>query len=177
MFKSISKLFGGSKNPTAEWPVQSKPELVYDMRSRSINGLKLNGEFAGAQIFGRCDEFKRYDEFLDLFYCQFGLSLGFASDRLVGVVFVVGQGSFLVKERKMGICCPAIVDPEGLRHVLTDTSTLPDLIPCFGEPVESGPVGNDMVHSFTSHKNFVDTYHDPNTGRSLNLEICETNDA
>jgi hypothetical protein len=47
---------------------------------------------------------------------------------------------------------------------------------CFGEPIESAPAGDDMVHSFTAHGNFVDSYHDRKTGRLLHLEICETKD-
>jgi hypothetical protein len=51
------------------------------------------------------------------------------------------------------------------------------LTSCFGKPFESAPVGDDMVHSFIILKNFVDSYHDRNSGKLLHLEICETNNA
>jgi hypothetical protein len=177
MFNSITKLFGRSPNPTAEWPPQSKRELVYDLRSCSVNGLKLGGAFNDARPFGQCDDFTRSDKFLDLFYRQSGLSLEFASDQLIGVDFVVGRDSFQVKEHKMGVSFPAIIDGDGQRHVLTDSSTLQDLTSCFGKPVESAPAGDDMVHSFMILKNFVESYHNRNSCKLLYLEICETNDA
>jgi hypothetical protein len=177
MFNSITKLFGRSPNPTTEWPPHSKRELVYDLRSRSVNGLKLGGAFTDARTFGQCDDFTRSDEYIDLFYRQSGLSLEFAADQLIGIVFVVGQDSFKVKEQKMGVSFPAIIDGDGKRHVLTDSSTLQDLTSCFGRPVESAPVGDGMVHSFIILKNVVDSYHDRNSGKLLHLEICETNDA
>lgn len=177
MFKSISRLFGRAPNPTAEWPPHSTRELVYDLRSRSLNGLRFNGAFTDARTFGQCDDFTRSDEYLDLFYRQSGLSLEFASMELIGIVFVVGRGSFKVKEQRMGVCFPTILDFEGQRHTLSDSSTVQDLALCFGNPVESAPVGTDMVHSFNIHKNFVDSYHDRNTSKLLHLEICETNDA
>ena len=123
MFNSITKLFGRSPNPTAEWSPHRKRELVYDLRSRSVNGLKLGGAFNDARPFGQCDDFTRFNEFLELFYRQSGLILEFASDQLIGVDFVVGRDWFQVKEQKMGGSFP-IVDGNGQRHVLTDSSTL-----------------------------------------------------
>ena len=177
MFNSIIKLFGRSPNPTAEWPPHSKRELVYDLRSRSVNGLKHGGAFKDARTFGQCDDFTRRDGYLELFYRQSGLILEFASDQLIGVDFVVGRDSFQVKEHKMGVSFPVIIDGDGQRHVITDSSTLQGLTSCFGKPVESAPAGDDMVHSFAILKNVVETYHNKNSGKLLYLEICETNDA
>lgn len=177
MFGSIGKLFGHSKNPTAEWPPHTKQELVYDLRSRSINGLKHGGMFKDAQIFGRCDDFNRYDEYMDLYYRQSGLILGFGSNQLISVDMVVGQDAFQVKEHKMGVSFPVIIDENGQRHVLTDSSTLQDLTSCFGEPAYSEPAGEEMVHSFKILKNFVECSLGNSSGRLLYLEICETNDA
>ena len=74
MSNFITKLFGGLPNPTADWPLNRKLDLAYDLRSCSINGLKLDGALEQAQVFGRCDEFKRDDEYLDLVYRRLGLA-------------------------------------------------------------------------------------------------------
>jgi hypothetical protein len=89
MFNPLNKLFGRrdpEPNPTAAWPPAGRPELVYDLHARSLNGLPLGGTFAAARQFGRCDDFERLDEYLDLFYNQAGLSLQFAGDELIGIV-------------------------------------------------------------------------------------------
>lgn len=175
MFNSIAKLFGHQRNPTAEWPPHTQRELVYDTRSRSLNGLKLDAAFSEARVFGQCDSFDLYGNgmYLDLFYRQSGLSLEFASDRLISVVLVVARGALKVKGQDMGVCVPTIIDFEGKRHVFNDASTLQDLTLCFGQPIES----DDHLHTFAYHKNSVDSFHDQTTGKLLHLEICETNDA
>src|SRR5262245_40316976 len=117
MFNSIAKLFGRSPNPTADWPPHSKRELIYDLRFRSVNGLKLGAAFTDARTFGQCDDFTRSDEYVDLLYQQSGLSLEFASDKLIAVVFVVGQHSFKVKEQRMSVSFPVVIDGNGQRHV------------------------------------------------------------
>jgi len=174
---SVAKLFGRFTNPTADWPSLGRHELVYDLCSRSVNGLSLGGAFGDAQRFGRCDDCTRTGKSLDLFYCKSGLCLEFESKRLIGIILVVGSSSYYVHVRKMGVNFPCIVDAAARRHVLKDSSTLQDLILCFGQPVESEPVGNEMMHSFIAQKNFVDASLDPKTGRLLHLEICEAEDA
>jgi hypothetical protein len=96
---------------------------------------------------------------------------------VLSVTFVVGRGSCLVWEQQMGTCVPVVVDGEGKRHVLTDASTLGDLIGCLGRPAERAPAGDEMVHTFTILKNGVDASCILKTGQRLDLEICETNDA
>ncbi len=177
MLGSIAKFFGVFPNPTARWSPPGSLELVYDLTSRSLNGLCLDAPFDEAQIFGPCDDWEQSGEYIDLFYRKQGLSLEFASKRLLSVLVVVARGSFLAKRKKLEATIPIFIDLSARRHALTDTSTLQDLVPCFGKPSDSGPVGEDFVYTFLINKNFVDTYHDPKTGRLLQIEINETNDS
>ncbi|MGA2870561.1 MAG: hypothetical protein ABSF34_15545 [Verrucomicrobiota bacterium] len=177
MFKSLTKLFRHQTNPTAAWPPSSQTELVYDLRSRSLNGVKLNAPIDAAKIFGPCEHFDLRDADLDLYYRQAGLILGFADNEFLSVILVVSRASYLFREKQMGVCVPAVIDGEGRRHVLTDASTLPDLVLCFGQPAVSATAGDEIDHTFTSLKNCVEASHDLKTGKLLCLNICETNDA
>jgi hypothetical protein len=177
MFKSLTKLFAHQPNPTAAWPPSTQTELVYDLRSRSLNGVKLNAPVDAAKIFGPSEHFDLRDVDLDLYYRQTGLILGFADDEFLSITLVVSRDSYPFRKKQMGLCVPGVIDGEGRRHVLTDASTLPDLVLCFGQPAMSDPAGDEMIHTFTCLKNCVEASHDLKTGKLLCLDICETNDA
>lgn len=177
MFKSLTKLFGHQPNPTAAWPPSTQTELVYDLRARSLNGVKLNARVEAIKIFGPSEHFKLRDTDLDIYYREAGLILGLADDEFLSVTLVVSRASYLFREKQMGVCAPVVIDGEGRRHVLTDASTLPDLSLCFGQPAVSKPAGDEMLHQFKTLKNCVDASHDLKTGKLLSLDICETNDA
>jgi hypothetical protein len=81
------------------------------------------------------------------------------------------------KQSKLGPGRPVIITPDGKRHAFNGSSTLPDLIACFGQPLENNPGDDDLMQSFILHKNVVDAFLDAKTGKLLQLEICETNDA
>ena len=179
MFNPLAKLFGRTPepNPTAAWPPPVRPELIYNLCARSLNGLPLGGTFAAAQPFGRCDDFERLDEYLDLFYHSAGLGLQFAGDELIGIVLAVANGSGDGKEKKLGPGRPVIIAPDGQRHAFNASSTLPDLIACFGQPLENNPGDDGSMQTFITHKNVIDAFLDPKTFTLQQLDICETNDA
>jgi hypothetical protein len=171
LFRKMMGAVVGAKmrinNPTAKFPKAGRHELVYDLRSRTINGLALNAVFDGVRKFGKCDHTIRSGDGAELFYRESGLVLEFDSGKLLTIVIVIGPGSWRAKQHRMALARPAIIDASGCRHSFTKASTLEDVIRCFGQPIESGQVGGDMMHSFVVEKNFVDSCHDSKTGKLL----------
>jgi hypothetical protein len=150
-------------------------ELIYDLRLMAINGYCLNSRLELAEQFGKCAYTKRYGkEFLDLFYPDSGLIHQFASSELMAINAIVSRDSYHVREDKMGVGKISIIDISGRAHSLNERTTLRDLSPYLGKPVESDKVGDDIVHTFILKKNYIDTFHHSVTGQLLHVEIAET---
>jgi hypothetical protein len=60
---------------------------------------------------------------------------------------------------------------DGSLHILSRETTEQAVMALFGRPDESGPVGEDRVHTFILGGNFIDTYHSPVSGRLMELTL------
>lgn len=177
MITILDKLISKVRNPTAIWPQVGQLELIYDLRLMAINGYRLNSRLELAEPFGKCAYTKRLGkEYLDLFYPDSGLILQFASNELMAITAIVSRDSFHVSADQMGVGKMSMIDITGRAHSLNERTTLKDLVPFLGKPIESGKVGNDMVHTFILNKNSIDAYHHPVTGQLLHVEIGESNE-
>jgi len=174
MITILDKIKSKFRNPTANWPQMGQQELIYDLRLMTINGYCLNSRLELAEQFGKCAYTKRLGkEYLDLFYPDSGLILQFASSELMAIIAIVSRDSYHVRADKMGVGKISIIDISGRTHSLNERTTLRDLVPYLGKPIESDEVGDDIVHTFILKKNCIDTYHHPVTGQLLHVEIAE----
>ncbi len=173
-FDKISSYFF---NPTKKWPVKGRQELIYDLRSLSLNGYALNSKLEEAVPFGKCAFVKRMGkEFIDLYYPEAGFVLEFGFGILMGLRVVISKHSYLSKVSGIQVGKFSILDLNGRQHLLNAETLLQDLTVFLGEPVESDPVGEDMVHTFFCGKIFIESYHHIDTGRLLQFEISEMGD-
>jgi hypothetical protein len=66
-----------------------------------------------------------------------------------------------------------ILTPAELRRDLSRTTSEQEVLGLLGIPFETGPVIGQRVHTFITAGNFIDTYHDPDTGRLVRIELSE----
>jgi hypothetical protein len=109
----------------------------------------------------------------DLLYYNLGLQLDRFQARLISFrVLLDPAGRAHYWERR---CQPARLQLkmlDGSRHVLSREMSEASVIGLFGSPLETGPVSDDRVHTFRVAGNLIDSYHEPKSGRLLELTIC-----
>jgi hypothetical protein len=174
IFQSLSNYF---LNPTKTWPERGRQDLVYDLRTQAVNGMRLTARLEEASRFGKCDFIHwvwwKAGRF---FYNDSGLILSFANGELTAVTAVFDTDFF--SKKKLSPANLTVIDLSGQPHELRGHSTLDDLKRCFGEPQDSEEIDERTIdYDFWAGKNYVFTNLDRNSGRLLNVEIAELVDA
>jgi hypothetical protein len=124
------------------------------------------------RTFGLADWFSRHGEGLDLYYYRLGLIVGLWQDEITS--FEVILDPQLCPDRDWHPFTPAgltILTPAELRRDLSRTTSEQEILGLLGAPFETGPVVGQRVHAFITAGNFIDTYHDPDTGRLVRVEL------
>jgi hypothetical protein len=173
----LEPLWNYFMNPTRKWPVYGQQDLIYDLRSCSINGLCLNAKLEEARRFGRCDFIIGFGwKSGRLFYRMPGLVLWIWKSQLSAVTVVFDTDFYTNK--KMGPARLTMVDLSGRAHQLGSHSTLYDIKRCFGESEDSEKMDEHRIdYDFVVGKHFITSNHDIKSGRLLTLDITETADA
>ncbi len=171
----LSLLTNNLNNPTKDWPKLERQELVYDMRYKSINNVRLSSRLEDARVFGRCGAAKRIGkEYLDLYYKDSGLILEYESGQLFNVRIIVGPKSYDAMKNKMKPANPAIINLSGRMYKLNEKSAIEEVKQCFGEPTDIEELSGETILMFEGKSVCVESYHEKNTNLLLHLEFCET---
>jgi hypothetical protein len=174
LFRAVDHLRVRYWNPTREWPASSITQLSYDMRRRALCGVPVDAHFEALRTFGLADWFSRHEEGLDLYYYRLGLIVGLFQDQITS--FEVILDPQLCPDRDWHPLKPGrltILTPAELRRDLSRTTSEQEILGLLGAPFETGPVIGQRVHTFITAGNFIDTYHDPDTGRLVRVELSE----
>jgi len=154
-------------NPSRSWPPRKLSRLHYDMSDRSLNGVRLEGSIPEASIFGPADGIWGDRSLFDLAYYDLGLKVEFYEQEVSNFTLIMEPvGHRFPKYKPAEV---SIKTPDGLSHALSGTTHENTLIRLLGEPDETGPVIEYRMHTFISGRNWIDSYHDPESGRLVEL--------
>ena len=160
-------------NPTRRWATSAVTSLLYDMQFQSLNGVRVDVELQALRPFGRADWFITLAG-LDLYYYRLGLIVGMFEGRVTSFEVILDPDK-----------CPdhaghpfapgrvTVRTPSGQTRDFTRSTGQHEVLQFLGTPTETGPVIGQTVHTFIETGNFIDTYHEPNTGRLVRVEFCE----
>jgi len=163
-------------NPTRNWPPGSVSSLSFNMARHELNGVAVEAPFENARAFGPADHVDRLAG-IDIRYYGLGLEIGSWEGVITHFRLVMDPASRRTRWEQR--CRPATLmlsSGAGFSRLSRDTSEN-DVIRLFGATFETGPVGDDRVHTFITGGNYIDTYHDPTTGRLVEIDLGLTNDA
>jgi hypothetical protein len=161
-------------NPTRDWPATALSQLSYDMRHCALNGFRVDARFEVLRPLGSADWFSRSGPSLDLYYYRLGLIVGLWDKQVTSFEVIVDPKQ--CPDRAAHSFAPGRVTLVTLterRRDLTRTTTEAEVLDLLGAPAETGPVLDQRVHTFIAAGNFIDTYHDPSTGRLVRIEFAE----
>jgi len=155
-------------NPSKEWPPCSVAELTFELGAHTLCGVPTEAPLSEARVFGPADRLVGDN----LLYYKLGLEVECTAARIVGFRVVLDPASrSSYWERR---CRPARLQLrmlDGSRHLLSRETSEVFVLALFGRPLETGPVGNDRVHTFRVGGNMVDSYHEPESGRLVELTV------
>jgi hypothetical protein len=174
LFRAVDHFRVRYWNPTRDWPASSISQLSYDMRERGSCGVAVDARLEALKSFGAADWFSRYGEGLDLYYYRLGLVVGLWRDHITS--FEVILDPQLCPDYAWHAFAPGrlkICTLENVRRDLTRTTGEGEVLTLLGVPSETGPVLNQRVHTFITAENFIHTYHHPDTGRLVRIELSE----
>jgi hypothetical protein len=160
-------------NPTRRWSPSSVTELTFELARHSLCGVPINAPLDDACLFGPADRLLGVSPGYDLLYYKLGLQVDQFADEIASFRVLVDPGSRPhYWERR---CVPARLQVEmldGSQYVLSRETTEASILGLFGPPLETGPIGDDRVHTFRAGGNLIDSYHESESGRLVELTIC-----
>jgi hypothetical protein len=174
LFRALGRLKTRYRSPTRSWPPTAVPHLFYDMGTRALCGVPVDAPLEALKCFGPADWFYGNNEDLDLYYYQLGLIVGLWQGEIVSFEVLLhpelcpGRAWHPFAAGRLTLCSAADVqrDPTG-------TTSEREVLSLLGAPAETGPIQGQRVHSFIVAGNFIDTYHDPESGRLVRIELGE----
>ena len=157
-------------NPTRGWPRCTMSGLEYDLRSASLNGIRVESPSDLARSFGPADWFTGKDEDLYLDYRRMGLQVE-CCDGVITSFRVVVQPDFrpAPRDRKFRPGQLTLIGPEGQAVKLNGLTTNRNLADALGHPIDTGRVGSDRWHAFRVGGNLIESYHDLSSGVLLEI--------
>lgn len=159
-------------NPTRDWPERAVSRLEYDMRTHRLNGIPGEAPVELAKQFGRADWFSGGADSPELDYRQLGLQVTCWEGVIASFRVILQPTSrHSRRDRAFQAADLTLIAPNGTSCRLWGNTTEEDLIAMLGTPFETGPIGEDRVHTFLVEGNHIDSYHDAITGQLLELEL------
>jgi hypothetical protein len=161
------------RNPTKGWPPRRVTELIFDVAARSLSEVRIDAPVHAARMFGPADRLTGVSPDYDLLYYALGLEIGQFRGNIASFRLLTEPTTRVSYwERR---CMPArlqVQGTDGSRHVLSQETTEASVLRFFGNPLETGPVAGERVHSFRVGGNLFDTHHDQESSRLVELTIC-----
>lgn len=163
---------GRSVDPTREWPAAAVSALEFDAESGRLNGIPLDAPIPAAVVLGRADGCSGGAEDPELDYRALGLQVQCYEGVITSFRVIVDPARRESDRDRAFQAGELTLRTRGRSLRLTGATTEADLAAGLGPPVETGPVAGDRVHTFTPGRSLIETYHDPATGRLLELTLC-----
>jgi hypothetical protein len=173
LFRAMDRLWVRYWTPTRHWPAGSVTRLSYDLRHRALCGVPIDAHLEALRSFGPADWFSRHGEGLDLYYYRFGLVVGLWQGHITSFEVILDPHANPEPWHSFTPGRLTILTLADLRRDLTRTTGQQEVLALLGRPFKTGPVAGQRVHTFITAGNFIDTYHDPNTGRLVRIELSE----
>jgi hypothetical protein len=174
LFRAVDHFRVRYRSPTRSWPPGFLRHLSFDMRDRALSGVPLDARLDTLKSFGPADWFRGDEESLELYYYRLGLIVSLWHGDIVS--FEILLDPELCPDRSWHPFVAGrltLLTPAELRRDLTRTTNEREVLGLLGVPTETGPVLGQRVHTFITAGNFIDTYHDPETGRLVRIELSE----
>jgi len=171
MFQKLSEwanvLFA---NPTRGWPACTMTALEYDLRSGSMNGIRVESPSDHARSFGRADWFTGKDEDLHLDYRRLGLQVECFDGVITSFRVVLRPDTRpATRDQKFRPAALTLIDRLGEAIRFSALTTNRDLAERLGAPIETDRVGEDRWHAFRVGSNLIESYHDLRSGQLLEI--------
>ncbi|HKQ57314.1 MAG TPA: hypothetical protein VJY35_05565 [Candidatus Eisenbacteria bacterium] len=172
LFGLISAIRVRYFNPTRDWPECTFTRLEYDLRTGRLNGLAPDGPIDGARVFGKADWFSGRAESPDFDYRRLGLQIGCYTGTICNFRVILQPASrHGARDRAFQAADFTLIAPNGKTCRLWGNTSEQDLIALLGAPIETGPIVNDRVHTFSVNGTSIDSHHDEITGQLLELTL------
>jgi len=115
----LKRLFGGSPNPTAEWPILPPATPVVDLRTGEIGPLRRKSPLSDARALGSPSRYTHNaGSNPDLLYAPAGFLLEYEENALVEATFFIGADEGAPAEPSLKFCKPTLITHDGTRHQL-----------------------------------------------------------
>jgi|SRR5688572_8301701 len=159
-------------NPSRNWPPRKVSRLSYDTSDQSLNGLRLEASIPETAMFGPADQILGDTADPDLIYFDLGLEIQCYENQISSFHLIMDPASrdHLWQSRYK----PAelsLKTPDGLSHAFSRATNEQAIIRLLGQPDETGPVSEDRMHTFITGRNWIGSFHDPDSGRLLELML------
>jgi hypothetical protein len=145
--------------------------LSFDSRERALNGVALGAPFEHLRPLGRASWVSRISEDVDLYYYGLGLVVGVSKDRVSSFEIVFDPARSHRSWHPLTAGRLALKAPDEKWWDLTEATTDTEIFALFGAPFDTGPVGDQPMHSFKVFGVIIDTTHDVHTGTLVSIEI------
>ena len=159
-------------NPTRQWPSCSVSELTLDLAGHTLCGVPIGAPLSEACVFGPADRLVGASSEYDLLYYTLGLQVNRFEARIVGFRMLLDPASRAAYWERW--CQPARLHVQmldGSRHFLSRETREAAVFALLRRPMETGRVGHDRVHTFGVGGNVIDSYHEPESGRLVELTV------
>ena len=156
-------------NPSRHWPPRKVSRLSYDMADQSLNGVRLEAAIPEASTFGPADDIWGDRSLFELAYYDLGLKVEFYDQEISNFTLIMEPADPRYQYHKYKPAEVSIKTPDGLSHALSGTTHENTLIRLLGEPDETGPIVEHRMHTFIRGRNWIDSYHDPESGHLAEL--------
>ena len=165
-------------NPTRAWPNCVISQLTFNTIGHALNGVSVEGLIDEARVFGPADRIYGGRSNSALLYYALGLEIDCFKGVVVSFRIITDPGSRSLRWHRR--CRPAtllLALANSSRRNLSRDTYENELVHLFGQPVETGPIGDDRVHTFVNGGTVIETYHAQGSGRLAELELMLSADA
>lgn len=161
-------------NPTRQWPLRTVSWLLFDMTTHALNGVSIEAPLSSARVFGPAEGIGPWED-TSLLYYSLGLQVDSGEGHIVSFRIVMDPSRRTSpSDRRFSPATLEITTRGGIHRTLSRDTHERELFGLFGPPVETGPVLDERTHTFLVDGNFIDTFHDQESGCLVEMELGVT---
>ena len=171
--RALNKVRARYRGPAWDWPTGTVTRLSYEYRERALNGIPLGTPIAQLQILGPAAWFRRYGEYLNLYYYQLGLIVEVTKNTVSAFNLVFDPPNSMESWHPLADGRLAFMNPSGKWTDLTRATSDAELRSMLGTPSDPGDPDDDdeIIDVYKAPGQTIVTTRHVESGSLVSLEI------